>query len=308
MSDVNTVQPPRKLPLGEMISLSYSWFFRKFPDVLRICWLWLLICAALIGWANWVQWSWIAPLMAGVKGGLPAQALVLQASPIWRLLPVNLAGLVVMFAAVSIAVAWHRRIILREPPGLSGSNIVTQDLWRYIGIGILIWLIVIVPVAAILVSTGRLLLPAVLIGSSDAPARIGLFLLLLVSLYVASIAVLLRLCMLLPARASGDIGLTFRGAWKRTRGNTWRLFWGLLACTLAPMIMIEIVLVIALPPTGMLPFKPSPAAALDGPVALTMTVMSTVLSVIYLLILPIGIGFLSHAYRHFFPDGLKAAD
>jgi hypothetical protein len=35
-----------------------------------------------------------------------------------------------------------------------------------------------------------------------------------------------------------------------------------------------------------------------------MTVMSTVSVAYYLLITPIGIGFLSHAYRHFFRGGL----
>jgi hypothetical protein len=36
-----------------------------------------------------------------------------------------------------------------------------------------------------------------------------------------------------------------------------------------------------------------------------MTTMSTVFAVYYLLILPIGIGFLSHAYRHFFVAPLE---
>jgi hypothetical protein len=35
--------------------------------------------------------------------------------------------------------------------------------------------------------------------------------------------------------------------------------------------------------------------------------MSTIFFVVYLLIVPIGIGFLSHAYRHFFQGGLEAA-
>jgi hypothetical protein len=36
-----------------------------------------------------------------------------------------------------------------------------------------------------------------------------------------------------------------------------------------------------------------------------MTVTSTVTVICYLLIMPIGIGFLSHAYRHFFQGGLQ---
>ena len=36
-----------------------------------------------------------------------------------------------------------------------------------------------------------------------------------------------------------------------------------------------------------------------------MTANSVVFVVYYLLILPIGIGFLSHAYRHFFQGGIE---
>jgi hypothetical protein len=35
-----------------------------------------------------------------------------------------------------------------------------------------------------------------------------------------------------------------------------------------------------------------------------MTVMSTMVTAYYLLTLPIGIGFLSHAYRHFFHEAV----
>ena len=41
--------------------------------------------------------------------------------------------------------------------------------------------------------------------------------------------------------------------------------------------------------------------------AARMTAVSTVFAVYYLLILPIGIGFLSHAYRHFFQAPLEPA-
>ena len=43
--------------------------------------------------------------------------------------------------------------------------------------------------------------------------------------YVVAIAVLLRLSPLLPARAS-YLDRTFKDTWRQTRGNAWRLFWG----------------------------------------------------------------------------------
>lgn len=43
-----------------------------------------------------------------------------------------------------------------------------------------------------------------------------------------------------------------------------------------------------------------PAYVTSEEFVMRMTVMSTMVTAYYLLILPIGIGFLSHAYRHFF--------
>ncbi len=42
---------------------------------------------------------------------------------------------------VSIAVAWHRLVILNERPGCSGCNIATKDLWRYVAAAIALFLI-----------------------------------------------------------------------------------------------------------------------------------------------------------------------
>jgi hypothetical protein len=39
-----------------------------------------------------------------------------------------------------------------------------------------------------------------------------------------------------------------------------------------------------------------------------MTALSTIFNIYYLLMLPIGIGFLSHAYRHFFQAPLELAE
>jgi hypothetical protein len=36
-----------------------------------------------------------------------------------------------------------------------------------------------------------------------------------------------------------------------------------------------------------------------------MTAFTTIFAIYYLLIVPIGIGFLSHAYRHFFEEPLE---
>jgi hypothetical protein len=150
-----------KLPLWDTIRLSYSTYFDHFPDVLRICWLWLVLIVPLTGIANWLRFSWMAGVAADLKWGTPPQAPAHLA-----LMPAEVmalgygAGLVSMLAGVSIAVAWHRRIILGEHPGLSAGNIATKSLWRYVLVGLAIGLIVILPASVVILPTFLLLSPA----------------------------------------------------------------------------------------------------------------------------------------------------
>jgi hypothetical protein len=263
-----------KLPLWDTICLSYSTYFYNLQDVLRISWLWLVVVVPLTGIANWLQWSWMAVVMADLKRGMPPR-------PDETMVFVNVAGLVFTLAGFSIAVAWHRRIILGEHPRFSGSNIATKNLWRYVGVGLAICIL-----PALVVVLPMLLLLA------GAPGFTNLIPVIFL-LFLVAFAVVLRLSLLLPAFAVGDLGLTFKETWNGTRRNTWRIFWGIAACTMLPMLLAA--QITRFPSLGT--FVASPGLVLD---ARRMAVTSTIVSVCYLLILPIGIGFLSYSYRHFF--------
>jgi hypothetical protein len=269
-----------KLPLWDTIRLSYSSYFHNFTDVLRISWLWLAVVTPLCGIMNWVQFSLMADVIASMKRGMPAS------KPIETTVLSNVAYLVFIFAGVSIAVAWHRRIVLGEHPGFSGSNLATKSLWRYLGMGIVIGLIVLLPALLLSLPMFVLLSPVVAGGAPRFPMLIPVIFLV----YLAAFAVFLRLSLLLPARAIGDLHLTFKETWKRTRGNTWRMFWGTAACAWLPILAAQIVLVGSLGP-GM--------SAIEA-FASRMAFIVTILFVYHLLTLPIAIGFLSYSYRHFF--------
>jgi hypothetical protein len=277
-----------KLPLWDTIRLSYSTYFHNFPDVLRITWLWLAVAALLMGTVNWLQFSWMAEMMAELKPGMPPQIPPHLASrPIETILLGNAATLVLLLAGVSIAVAWHRRIILGEHPGFSGSNVATKDLWRYAGVGLAIFLIVGLPLLVVILPTFLLLAPVARGGSPGFTLLIPVIFFLLA---LVGFAVALRLTLLLPARAVGDLGLTFKEAWYRTRGNTWRIIWGVVGTAVLPILAAQIAVLVFLTPV-----------MFDGQAFVArMTVTSTIFILYYLLILPIGIGFLSHAYWHFF--------
>jgi GYF domain 2 len=280
-----------KLPLGDIIWFSYSSYFYNFPDVLRISWLWLAVAAALTGIANWLSFSWMAGVMADMKLrpgiSIANPAAVMAPKPIETTVLESVAGLFLLLAGLSIAVAWHRHIILDERPGFSGSNIATKSFWRYVRVGfavILPWLVV-----ALLVFL-FMFFPFAPVTTGGAPRFTILMPVVLFPLSLAALAVVLRLSLLFPARAVGDLDLTFKETWSCTRGNTWRLIWGMAACTVLPMLSAQIALVRLLSP-GIVGFD-----AFFG----RMAVIGTILAVYYLLILPIGVGFLSRSYRHFF--------
>lgn len=282
-----------KLPLWDTICYAYSAYFYYFLNVLRMSWLWLVVVVPLTALSNWLQWSWMAALLANAKtgqggqGGMSPQVLAMASRPIGTMVVGFAAGLTLALAAVSIAVAWHRLLILGEEPGPSGSNIATGNVWRYVGIGIAICVISFLPALLIAVP--------ILILSASVGSGFALLIPVVIVLYLTGAAAMLRLSLLLPARAVGDLGLGFGDAWRRTRGNTWRLFWGILACTLPPMLAAQVVslLLVGFPGPGM--FGTAMAAR--------MTVFSLVFTVYYLLIVPITIGFLSLSYRHFFRRG-----
>ena len=277
-----------KLPLSDTIGISYSSYFHNFVDVLRASWLWLAPAAIVTALTSWQHFSWMADFMANANRGSPPQ---LPPRPLDAMVFGNLANLLVLFAGVSIAVAWHRLLILGEHPGSFSGNVMTKNLWRYIGVGIAICLIVIVPAAVILFPFYFLFFPQT---AGAAPSAGSLIMIpIFFALYFVGATVLLRLSLLLPAQAVGDLGLTFKQTWDRTRGNTWRIFWGLLACMVPAGIVAQIVFVTVI---GF----PNPATWVGDSFVTRMTVFSAASIAYYLLILPISIGFLSHSYRHFF--------
>jgi membrane-anchored glycerophosphoryl diester phosphodiesterase (GDPDase) len=196
----------------------------------------------------------------------------------------NLDNILLLLAGVSIAVAWHRLMILNEQPGFSGGNVASKNLWRYIVVALALFLVMLLPMAAVMLPTFYFLQPVP--GPARPPSGFFLLLPLGFTAYAVGTAVAFRLTLLLPARAIGDTSLTFKQTWNRTRGNVWRLFWGVVVTTMPALLIAQVVFLI-------------------GVGVAQMTAMSTVFAVYYLLILPIGIGFLSHAYRHFFVAPLE---
>jgi hypothetical protein len=272
-------RPLPKLPVGQTIKLSYASYLQGFGDILRISWVWLLICAMLPVLANWVRQSWTL----GMRGN---NALTYS------------TALIVVLAGVSIAIAWHRRIILGEQRGSSCRNIITTEFWRYVGLVLPFGLMGAAPNVAMGLATESIAVEGLRLTQWQIIAMAmasGI-------LHGVAFAIILRLSLVLPARAIGDRTVSFRKAWSSTRGNTWRMLAASAACIVLPVLLLRMI-----EPAAFRAIMISPAGALNIPM-IWITILFSLTNVINLLIIPLGTGFLSHAYQHFLQGGLKPVE
>lgn len=175
--------------------------------------------------------------------------------------------------------------MLDEPPGRSGGNIGTLGLWRYIAVTIVVCVMTAAPTLALLLAIWALgWIPAA--DDVIAPQTPALIAALIVA-DVVGIIILLRLCLLLPANATGNAALTVKGASRLSRGNAWRLFWGIIACSFPPFLLVGLFFV------GMILL---PVA--DSAYRAQWAIASAIATCCWLIAWPVWIGFLSYAYRH----------
>lgn len=102
--------PPPKLPVWRPVREAYRAWFGNFGLLIRISWLWILFSLAPVALLNWYQAPALLTLMYqldhGQNPGLPLGALIGG----------MLTHLVLLPAMASIAVAWHRLLLMDEHP------------------------------------------------------------------------------------------------------------------------------------------------------------------------------------------------
>lgn len=262
-----------KLPLGATIRLAYVSFVTRFADLLRISWVWLGIAALPI--STWLGLPHLADFIPTARSANEALARW------WIEIGFTAAFLL---AAASIAVAWHRLLILNETPPLSGSNVLSGRLWRYVLVGILMTLVIWVPAVLMIALVLMMAVKAApsLFSSdpvSDVMVRTSLAVILGLALLAGA-----RLSLALPGQATDERPRSLTSAWRFGQGNSWRLLAGLLAC-LVPWVLGQIV-------PAILPDLPDTLN--DGAVG---TIVDGLFAIYVILTLQVPIAFLSHAHR-----------
>jgi hypothetical protein len=182
----------RKLPVFAAFKHVWATVFNNAGAAFRLSWPWLLVMTATM-----------ALFLAGIAslhGGLgPAKA----GGEDFFLLLIVLTVFVVAFA--SIAVNWHRFVLLDEMPKGMGVLRIDSQVWRYIGNLFLIGLIVGLPFGF-----GGLVLVK-LLGSFG--------MLVLFATLIALNVIIYRLAIKLPAIALGRRDYGLEKAWSDSTGN-----------------------------------------------------------------------------------------
>ena len=304
MAAIATSAPP-KLPVCPTVCASYAIVARNLGQLVRICWLWVLIMVPVYAALDRLEETWLRESGA-------------QATYHWmRELATALPSPVDLPFLASIAVAWHRLVLREEPVTRLTYLRLDGAVWRY----------VVYAFAFLLLERGTLVVCAFL--AQNLAIEMEFFTRLLIELLAAPIAtgavmaigllVLPRLSLVMPAVALRE-RLSLRHAWRITRGNTLRLGAATTLCmlpavTLAMLVPLLMLLVRA---TWWLPFSWPQIVALmwawvpawELAIQLSQSVAYAVfVALAYPVLTIFGITLLSLTYRFFVPsEGAKLTE
>lgn len=187
---------PRQLPAGACISHAIQSVRNNIGYAFRISWPWYAVVFAVNLAVGFLSESLVGDPMTNPGGSFALQAIVLL---------VNL----VSFA--SIAVNWHRYILLDQVP--AGGEILRLDglTWRYLGNLVLIWLMFVIGILICMFVLQLFAGLSTLTAIMAFLVGLAVFLFGLISFY--------RLSVKLPSVAIGRRDFSLGDAWTVTQGN-----------------------------------------------------------------------------------------
>lgn len=278
--------PAEKLPVGITMQRSLTSLFSDIPGLLKLSWPWLLLVGGLTYVTTLYFFSGVTIPVPGSTTP-PSVPLATQALSLATQFLTVLAG-------AAMAVGWHRKVLLAESPG-AGSFLPGWPALRYVGSLTLMILLFTVPIWVFVGIMSAVFMPSATGGNLvPLPPVAGLFVLAMIPIVFCILAAMLRLSLVLPARAIGDNALRFRDAWAATRGNTLRLVFGMFLTFVVPLIVVQMLVM----PFFMSSFDKG--ARTPAAIGQAFALPSAIMTALTLLISMMGISFLSYSYRHFF--------
>jgi hypothetical protein len=192
----------RSLAPMEAIEFSIAAAFRHFFFGLRLVLSWLILLLPLIALAWFVAFRNGSPDWAAMSGGATAALAAL--------------GIGALIATFSIAVNWHRRLLLDESPRRLAWVRLDGVMWRYL-FGFLLVLTVLGLYAGAAFGITTLAVPALEPQMGPAAKPVGIAIAVLLGL--SALFTFYRLSSWLAGIAVGDGDYGLRTAWRATRKN-----------------------------------------------------------------------------------------
>ena len=176
-----------------------------------------------LGFAFQISWPWMLALLPiNIAGNIYvlANGFVSVEAMSSGVFAVSLVMVVAsMLAFSSIAVNWHRYILLDEVPHGMERLRLDSTVWRYVGNLILIWL------AVVLIYIGGAIgfvVTGLAMYATAGEGSLWLLALAAIPFVCALIVIAYRLSVKLPAVALGRQDYGMRNAWNDTTGNSWK--------------------------------------------------------------------------------------
>jgi hypothetical protein len=264
-----TVAASSKLPLWRTIGQAYALWGGNFPDLVRVCWLWMLLMAPVFAFLTWWQAPRAMELLQAARFGQP----FVDPNPLLTMLTQIVAKVVGLPALASIAVAWHRLLLKDERPG-AGVYLRLDGIVA--GYAVLAFWVGLITLAPSYVGVMLQSMPAHGLASGvQFLAGVGT---------ITAFFVVARLSLVLPGKALGRDDITFGAAWRVSKGNTWRMLWAYFFCIL-PLMVLNGAMSYWL-------FEPDHDRA-------ALTLVPLVPSLLAIPLGMISVGMLSLSYRHF---------
>ena len=284
----------RKLPVWQTVKRNYADVVGGIGSIYAMSWPWLIVAVPLAGLVTYLAMTQQLAAAAGTRWQLGARA-----PPVDPAIPRLIWSLLTNIGTIALAFAWQRRVLLREAPGFFAGTFVQASFWRYLRAGLLLGLVLILPLGVLALGWG--LVAAYVFEVSrpmDMPSPFaGLMTACFVLGFLTVFAIGFRLVLVLPARAAGHNGVTFRKIWKRSRGNTWRIVGVNVLCALPFMVPLMIY-------GGLAAVLVDAAKQGQGWLVTSLPWIGAAAAVLGMMLYPlwfcIGYGLMSHIYDHFF--------
>ena len=264
MTSTNTTRPA-KLPFWRTVGRAYALPLNEADTLGRVMWLRLGVMTPVLLVMSWLIAPTLADLMA--KIGTPASKDLR-----WQLQMLSsLKQIVLLPAAASIAVAWHRFVLTNEQP---------HERYLQIDRNVLLYAGYVFVTTIVLNGIGQF--PTYLAAATGTKApdwAVGVASLLVLPL----LFIVARCSPILVAIALGRSDISLGNVWAAMRRNTWRLAMGPLVC----LILLVI--------PGLITLHLGTMNRLSAAVVLTLLDLISIIGGV------IGVSFLSLAYEHFFP-------